>query len=66
MRRGCISSGAINCDECHRTIPYLERYLVIEVTEDTKQRLCIDCCQKKGYVHSKVEKGKQVLTFLEE
>jgi len=66
MRRGCISLGEIKCDECHRTIPYPERYLLIEETEDSKLRLCTDCCQKKGYVHYKTDKGKQVLTLLEE
>ena len=66
MYRGCISLGQTQCDECHRTIPYLERYLVIEETEDKRIRLCVDCCLKKGYAHYKMEKGKQVLTLLEE
>ena len=30
MRRGCISLGDVQCDECHRIIPYPERYLVID------------------------------------
>jgi len=66
MHRGCMSLGQTECDECHRTIPYLERYLVIEETEDKRIHLCVDCCLKKGYAHYKVEKGKQVLTLLEE
>jgi hypothetical protein len=66
MYRGCISLGGIQCDECHRVIPYLERYLVIEETEDKALRFCIDCCLKKGYAHHKIEKGKQVLTLFEE
>ena len=30
MRRGCISLGEIQCAECHRVIPYPERYLAID------------------------------------
>ena len=66
MYRGCISLGGIQCDECHRIIPYLERYLAIEETGDKALRFCIDCCLKKGYAHYKIEKGKQVLTLFEE
>ena len=65
MRRGCISLGEIQCDDCHRIISYLERYLVIEETEGSELRLCVDCCLKKGYSDYKVEKGQQVLTLLE-
>ena len=63
MRRGCISLGEAQCDGCHRTMPYSERYLIIEEAEGTVSRLCIDCCLEKGYAHYKMEKGEQVLTF---
>ena len=66
MRRGCISQGETNCDQCHRTIPYPERYLIIEEAEGAESHLCIDCCREKGYAHSKMEKRKEVLTLLEE
>ena len=67
MRRGCISLGDVQCDDCHRTILHSERYLVIEETEGVKLRLCTDCCLNKGYAYyKKVERGKQVLTFFPE
>ena len=66
MRRGCISLGQVRCDDCHRTIPYPERYLVIDEAEGTTLYLCIDCSLKKGYAQYKSEKGEQVLTFFEE
>ncbi|GAI25816.1 unnamed protein product, partial [marine sediment metagenome] len=53
-------------DECQRLIPYPERYLVIDETEGTILRLCIDCCLNKGYVRYTEEKGQQVLTFFPE
>lgn len=66
MRRGCISLGNIQCDECHRNISYPERYLIIEGAEGTTLRLCTDCCLEKGYVGYKQEKGEQVVTFFVE
>ena len=63
MRRGCISLGEIQCDECHRIIPYPERYLIVDETEDTLLRLCVDCCLKKGYADYKQEKKERVVTF---
>ncbi len=63
MRRGCISLGDVQCDECHRLIPDAERYLLIEGAEGVALRVCIDCCLEKGYAHYKVEKGEKVLTF---
>ncbi len=63
MRRGCISLGEVQCDDCHRIMQYSERYLVIEETEGAILRLCVDCCLKKGYAHSREEKHKQILTF---
>ncbi len=72
MRRGCISLGEVQCDECHNTIPYPDRYLAIEeengaeAEEGETHRYCIECSLKKGYAHYKDEKGQQVLTFFDE
>ena len=66
MRRGCISLGEVQCDDCHRIIPYPERYLIVEETEGAVLHLCVDCCLKKGYTSYKQEKDKQVLTFFVE
>jgi hypothetical protein len=66
MRRGCTSLGDVQCDECHRIMPYPERYLVIEGDDGTVLRLCVDCCLNKGYARYTEEKGQQVLTFFPE
>jgi len=66
MRRGCMSLGDVQCDECHRVIPHSERYLVIEGTDGVVLRLCVDCSLKKGYARYKEEKGERVLTFFPE
>ena len=72
MRRGCISLGDIQCDDCHCTILYLERYLAVdekdgvEAEEGEMSRYCVDCCLKKGYARYRTEKGEQVLTFFPE
>jgi len=66
MRRGCISLGNIQCDECHRLIPHSERYLIIEGEDASELRLCADCSLEKGYAHYKEEKGERVLTFFPE
>ena len=72
MRRGCISMGEIKCDDCDRTIPYLEHYLAIdekdgvEDEEGKMARYCVDCCLKKGYARFIAEKGEQMLTFFPE
>ena len=72
MRRGCISLGNIQCDDCHRIIPYLERYLAVdekdgvEVEKGEMSRYCVDCCLKKGYARYRIEKGEQILTFFPE
>ena len=50
MRRGCISLGNINCDECQRIILYPERYLFTDEETFKGHTLCMDCCQKKGLV----------------
>ena len=66
MHRKCISSGEVQCDDCHRIIPHPESYLVTEETEGVISRFCVDCCLKRGYAHYRDEKGKRVLTFLPE
>lgn len=68
MRRGCISLGEMQCDECRRTIRHSERYLAIEeedgVEADTGKtaRYCMDCAQKKGYAYYREEKDGKILT----
>ena len=72
MRRGCISLGEVQCDECHRIIPYPERYLAIdekkgtEAEEGEPARYCVECSLNKGYAHYKTEKGESILTFFQE
>ena len=66
MRRGCISLGDIQCDDCHRTIHYLEPYLVTEEAEGAILRLCLDCALSRGYARYKQEKVEQVITFFPE
>ena len=69
MRRGCVSLGEVQCDECHSTIPYPERYLAIDEKDGIEdeagdtQRYCVECCLKKGYAYYKEEKGERILTF---
>ena len=69
MRRGCICLGDIQCDGCHHTIPYSERYLAISEEEDTgtsvgeTKHYCIECALQKGYASYKEEKGERILTF---
>lgn len=62
MRSGCISLGNVQCEDCHSTIPYPERYLV-EETEGVTLRLCVDCSLKRGYARNKSEKGESEITF---
>jgi len=45
MRRGCISLGEIQCDECHRIIPHSERYLAI----DEEDGIEVEKGKTKGY-----------------
>ena len=72
MRRGCISLGEVQCDDCHRIIPHSERYLAIdeedgvEVEKGKTSRYCLNCCLKKGYAHYKIEKEEKILTFFSE
>ena len=63
MRRGCIAVGNVKCDACHRVVRHGERYLTLD-EEDVKCRLCVDCCVARGYTSSRLEKGKEVLSFL--
>jgi len=71
MRRGCIAIGEFRCDGCGRLIKHPERYLAIdekdgvEVDKGETYRYCVDCCFEKGYAHYRVEKGQQILTFLD-
>ncbi len=73
MRRGCISLGDVQCDNCHRIIPNAERYLLIdeeggkEAEKGKATFYCIECSIKKGYARYKGEKkDEKTLTFLEE
>jgi Zn-finger protein len=60
------------CDICQCTIPYPERYLVInekdgvEVEKGEAVRYCTECAINKGYAHYKEMKGKMILTFFNE
>ena len=69
MRRGCISLGEIECDECHRIIPHAERYLAIDeedsvgVEKEKTAYYCAECALQKGYAYYKEEKDGRVLTF---
>ncbi len=69
MRRGCISIGDIQCDECHRIIPHSERYLAVEEENGVEaengktMRYCIECSLEKGYSHYNETKEGKVLTF---
>jgi hypothetical protein len=63
MRRGCISLGNIKCDECHRTIPYPNRYLSIDVDKENSQKLCMDCCIEKGMVKPESDKAGAEMLF---
>jgi len=72
MRQGCISLGEVHCDGCHRTIPYLECYLIVNEEDDVEiekgktLHYCLNCCLKKGYAHYRDERGEQILTFFPE
>ncbi len=69
MRRGCISFGEIQCDKCHRTIQYSERYLAIdeengvEVEQGKTAHYCVACALQKGYAYEREEKGEKTLSF---
>jgi hypothetical protein len=66
MRRGCIAVGDMKCNICKRNIDHGERYLLIaedNEAEDSKKRICVDCCVSKKYGSYIKEKGEEVLTF---
>lgn len=65
MRRGCIAIGENECSICKGSIGHGNRYLLIENAEDeeSKQRICINCCLDKKYAVYVVEKGEKVLSF---
>ncbi len=69
MRRGCISLGDIQCNECHRIVPHSERYLAIdeedgvEAEEGKIAHYCVECALQKGYAYYNEEKGERILTF---
>ncbi len=69
MRRGCISLGDIQCDECQRIIPHSERYLIIdeedsaEVEKGKTVHYCVECALQKGYAYYEEKKDERILTF---
>lgn len=69
MRQGCISLGKVQCDGCRNTIPYAERYLLVdeedgvEVESGKKSCYCVNCSLDKGYARYRQEKNERVLTF---
>ncbi|MEJ2738580.1 MAG: hypothetical protein P8105_01875 [Dehalococcoidia bacterium] len=65
MRRGCIAIGETVCSICGSGIEHGDRYLLIEDedNEESKQRVCINCCVEKNYAAYVMEKGEKVLTF---
>ena len=70
MRRGCISSGNIQCHGCQSIIPHSQRYLAIEEENGVEAVeggetvfYCTECALKKGYATYKEEKDGRILTF---
>jgi hypothetical protein len=70
MRRGCISSGNIQCNDCQRIVPHSIRYLAVEeengveaIEGGTTAYYCTECALKKGYAVYKDEKDGRILTF---
>ena len=69
MRRGCISLGQTECNECHHIIQHAERFLAIdeedgvEVQGGKTVHYCVECALKKGYAQYKEDKGERVLSF---
>ncbi len=62
MRRGCISLGNINCDQCGRAILYPERYLFVEEKGKNKT-ICMECSQKKNLVKPENDKEGAEMLF---
>ena len=63
MHRGCIAVGRVQCDGCHRSLEYGERYLIIGDEEEKRQHFCVDCCLSRGYAFYRTEGGEQIITF---
>ena len=71
MLRGCISLGRVQCDICHRTVPYAERYLVVdqeaaEAKDVPLTRYCLACAIEKGYALYEEERPDKTMTFFVE
>ncbi len=72
MRQGWIARGKVQCDGCKNTIPYAERYLLldeedgVEVENGKKACYCTNCSLEKGYARYREEKNERVLTFFPE
>lgn len=64
MRRGCIAVGLIKCDLCSNIIEHGERYLILEEEPETKQRICLACCEQQNYGKYEIEKGEKIFTLL--
>ena len=62
MRRGCMATGQLKCDECGRVLEHGERYM-LEDEDGKDRRCCLDCCLKKGSAASVKEKGEKYITF---
>jgi hypothetical protein len=63
MRRGCIAISEVVCNGCGRTIEHGERYLASEADSGITERLCQDCCFKKGFAGYQKERGQEYLTL---
>lgn len=65
MRRGCIAIGETVCSICNSNIEHGNRYLLIENEgeEESKQRICVQCCLDNNYAAYVLEKGEKVLSF---
>ena len=73
MRRGCISQGNIQCDNCGQIVPYAGRYMAVEEKDGVKngdggetKNYCVKCCLEKKYAEYREEKGERILTFFYE
>jgi len=64
MRRGCISLGTIKCDDCKRSIPYPERYLLTEDKDGVSVHLCSGCCLDKGLAKFASKKDGSEVEFI--
>ena len=68
MRRGAISLGDVQCDECHQIVEHSKRYLAIEEENGAEadkgktMHYCMKCAKKKHYVREWEEKGEKIVT----